>query len=122
MVYNIIKVRDKENIKKQRRSKMKKLLQAIETMNDENLANYIFENCDDYQGCTEGIFFKFGDIVVTVEFDRDDIIDYLGLDGEASDDEIVNAYDNDEEKVDRHFLLEQIDEVRAELKEEIEMA
>ena len=101
---------------------MKNLLQAIETMNNENLVNYIFENCDDYQGYTGGIFFKFDDITVDVEFDNDDIIDYLGLDEEASDDEVLEAYENNEEKVDRHFLLEQIDEVRAELKEEIEMA
>ena len=86
----------------------------INTMSSKNFADYIYNNAD-IEGTEDGLFIKIDGKEATVNFGNDDINEYLGTNLEGED--LLNAYEEKEEEIDKHFIKEQREEIEEQLGE-----
>lgn len=70
----------------------------------------------DLEGCTDGLYLN---NTATIYFTNDDIRDFLGLSKNATAEEIADAYWEQDEKVDAHFIYEQKDAALKQLEDAI---
>ena len=91
---------------------MKNLLK----LNDEKLFEELY--LSGVMGVEEGIYFNAVDI--TVFFNNVDILEYAMEKGENLEDEdqLIKYYQTHEEEIDRHFFMEQVDDIRECIEEE----
>lgn len=68
------------------------------------------------EGCTDGLYLN---NTATIYFTNDGIRDFLGLSEDATAEEIADAYWEQDEKVDAHFIYEQKDGVLKQLEDAI---
>ncbi len=67
------------------------------------------------EGTEDGLFIKYNGKEFTVRFNNDDIRSYLGTNAEGE--ELLNLYQARDEEIDKHFIEEQIEEIKRELGE-----
>lgn len=67
------------------------------------------------EGTEDGLFIKYNGKEITVKFNNDDIKRYLGTDAEGE--ELLDMYQSKDEEVDKHFMEEQIEEIKEQLGE-----
>lgn len=68
------------------------------------------------EGCTDGLYLN---NAITIYFTNDDIRDFLSLSEDATAEEIADAYWEQDEKVDAHFIYEQKGSVLKQLEDAI---
>lgn len=91
----------------------------INTMSSKDFADYVYKN-GSIEGTEDGLYIKLNGKDIEVRFNNDDINEYLGtdLDGE----ELLEAYENREDEIDKHFIEEQRKEIEEQLSESVEYA
>lgn len=89
-------------------------VEEVEASAEDEFADYIYNNAD-IEGTEDGLFIKIDGKEATVNFGNDDINEYLGTDLEGED--LLNAYEEREEEIDKHFIKEQKEEIEEQLGE-----
>lgn len=96
-------------------AKLYKMIAAAQ--NEEDVQSLLAQACNDLEGCSDGLYLN---NTATVYFTNDDIRDFLHLSESATAEEIADAYWEQDEKVDAHFVYEQKDSVLKQLADAIE--
>lgn len=89
----------------------------INAMSSKDFADYVYKN-GDIEGTEDGLYIKLDGKDIEVRFNNDDINEYLGTDLEGE--ELLEAYENREDEIDKHFIEEQRDDILEQLSDEEE--
>lgn len=89
----------------------------INTMSSKDFADYVYKN-GEVEGTEDGLYIKLDGKDIEVKFNNDDINEYLGTDLEGE--ELLEAYEEREDEIDKHFIEEQRDDIIEQLSEEEE--
>ena len=102
MGYNIIKEREIKKAKAEGGFKM---------TNRELINKIYFEG--KVEGTEDGLYIIYEGKEIEVKFNNDDIREYLGTDAEGE--ELLDLYQSKDEEIDKHFMEEQIEEIKEQL-------
>lgn len=102
MGYNIIKEREIKKAKAEGGFKM---------TNKELVEKIYFEG--QVEGTEDGLYIRYEGKEIEVKFNNDDIREYLGTDAEGE--ELLDMYQARDEEIDKHFMEEQIEEIKEQL-------
>lgn len=81
-------------------------------MTNKELINKIYYE-GQVEGTEDGLYIRYNGKECTVRFNNDDIRSYLDTDVEGE--ELLDLYQARDEEIDKHFMEEQIEEVKKEL-------
>lgn len=79
--------------------------------NNELINKIYFEG--QIEGTEDGLYIRYKGKECTVKFNNDDIRNYIGTDAEGE--ELLDLYQARDEEIDKHFMEEQIEEIKKEL-------
>lgn len=100
---------------KMENAKLYKMFAAAQSEKD--VLSLLAQEGVDLEGCSDGLYLN---NAATVYFTNDDIRDFLHLSERATAEEIADAYWEQDEKVDAHFIYEQKGSVLKQLADAIE--
>lgn len=81
-------------------------------MTNRELINKIYYE-GQIEGTEDGLYIRYNGKECTVRFNNDDIRNYIGTDVEGE--ELLDLYQARDEEIDKHFMEEQIEEIKREL-------
>lgn len=96
-------------------AKLYKMISAAQSEKD--ILSLLAQEDVDLEGCSDGLYLN---NTATVYFTNDDIRDFLELSEDATAEEIADAYWEQDENVDAHFIYEQKDSILEQLADAIE--
>lgn len=81
-------------------------------MTNRELINKIYYE-GQIEGTEDGLYIRYNGKECTVRFNNDDIRNYIGTD--VKGEELLDLYQARDEEIDKHFMEEQIEEIKREL-------
>lgn len=81
-------------------------------MTDKELVEKIYFE-GQVEGTADGLYIVYDGKEIEVKFNNDDIREYIGTDAEGE--ELLDMYQARDEEIDKHFMEEQIEEIKEQL-------